>query len=108
MQALYYLQHSSAHYRKATSERHRHFQLRELLLDKRMSSANYFLSKLPAGHSTTLLSKQAATALLLADALVLPSFSYKGTVPEMRELCAAFLRDKARTEVDLVGVHRTP
>ena len=56
-----------------------------------MSYSNYFLSKLPAGHGTTLLTKQTATALLLADTLVLPSFSYNGMVPELRELCAAAL-----------------
>ena len=56
-----------------------------------MSSSDYFLSKLPVGHSITSLTKQAATALLLTDALVLPSFSYKGTLAEMRELCAAAL-----------------
>jgi hypothetical protein len=56
-----------------------------------MPSADHFFSKLPAGHATTLSTKQAATALLRANTLVLPTFSYNDTVPEMRELCAAAL-----------------
>jgi hypothetical protein len=56
-----------------------------------MPSADYFLSKLPAGHATTSLTKPAATALLRADILVLPSFAFNGSAPEMRELCAAAL-----------------
>ena len=51
--------------------------------------ATHFTLKLPGGHGVNLLSQQAATAVLRADALVAPAFSYQGTVPEMRELCAA-------------------
>ena len=56
-----------------------------------MPPTDYFLSKLPAGHATTLLTKSAATALLRADILVLPTFAFNGSTPEMRELCAAAL-----------------